>query len=442
MSKKSKNTEIKLDDLINDFSGLLTPGFKDSIIEIIMNNIYKCHHEMKKLCGYTPYDPDYYESYANLQLPLKKDAKDGQEHRRKTAPKVMVEKETKDKNGNVKIEKVPKESKLKHPTNFSSAAKNYITAVLIKMIYEATLVKDEIEDNNIENEEEIKKLICSYLSENSENALSPIIYRIADSIDSKILGYTLPALAGSFNNKISNKIVDHIKSQATQTLIVNEYTKFLRIFSVRIAADLWFEAKKVKPAADDNKKKNKKKNESDNDDDEEEEKSKKNTKKKGNKKEDDEQKYEPVSKTTTPKLLLQFLMDKNLTLCPPSEKITHNQLDFLYNFTEKLSAIEEEKKKNNAKKSKETGKGKSTGGKSKKKTKKSDDEDEDNKSASDAEDDLLSSSSSLSSDDDDDKPKSKSNKKGKAETIKPKEAPEPGKKGKHRKTEDELDIED
>lgn len=439
MSKNTKNTKnvtSAASDLIETYSELLTPGTKDNVTDFLMKNIYLCHHKMHKAYGYTPYNPDIWESHEHI---MKKSDKEDKSIKKKS--------DKKDDSKSVK---------LKHPTTFKSDAKIYLMAILIKMVDEASLVNDEIMSENLDQQDEIKKKISEHASENSEDYISPMIFRICDSYDNKILGDTLPT-SGITLSKLKPKLEKFLKeNEEVQNVIMSEFSKFLRLLAVHISSNLWNEAKYIDPTKEIKKK---------SDDDDDDKKSKK------DKKTPKEPYYEPSSKSTTEKIIKQFIMTCNVTLCPSSDKISNNQLDYLFDFNSLIQAKEDKKKKENkdSKENKENGKdkksAKSNGKKSSPKKKddsdheddanesdnESDNEKSDNESdneKSDNESDIKSDNESGSESDSSkknkksakklvEKPVEKPVEKSAKKSIKPKEAPEPpAKKGKNRKNSD------
>jgi hypothetical protein len=343
--------------------------------------------------------------------------------------------------------------KLKPPTSFVADAKITLMAIFIKMIHEAKSVNDDLVNDNIDQLDEIKKKISDHVSEELKDYVSPIIFRICDHYDNKILGDTLPS-SGITLNKLQNKLDKYLENNTElQTLIMSEFSKFLRLYAIHVACYLWNEAKFVDPSK---AKKVANKDSKDSKDSKDKKKSKK----------DDEPRWVVSSKATSHKSIKQFLMSCNITLCPSADKISNNQLEYLSEF---LAAIQEKEKEKESKKEKKSDSTDSKDKKSKKdskdskdskdkkKSKKNDSDDEDDakdsddeSSKEDSDDETKEESSKEDSDKEDDSDKEnesekeesedESPKKGKkkgGKSVKAKESPEPKHKGKNRKNKDD-----
>lgn len=232
------STFVSANELFSKYSSLLTQSMRDNIANFVTTHIYKVHDSLKQATGSTPFPADEWQSWENLNLPSDKTV---------TMCKKMVPKykeESVVENGETKTVKVKtdeleeKEKRLYKNTQFNAHGKSALAFVLASLVQEAQMVAGVTTSNT----DSIKQSITT--TDGCPYRVSPVIFALCEKYDDSRLSDALPVHLGTLRTKLMDAVGKEIKESVLSSIVSDSFFKFLQIFTINLASDLWFETKK------------------------------------------------------------------------------------------------------------------------------------------------------------------------------------------------------
>lgn len=310
----SANQELNMgDSLITKYSSLVMETMRNSQANFVQEHVYQVFKHIEANVGYTPFPADSWQSWDNL-------CKEKKEQKTNADQKVEVFK-TKEidvdgKKKKVKTEeKELKDKRLRKATTFNAQGKSALAFIITHLTHEAVLAADKITKSDVTS---IKQTIIDNAIENCEYNVSTIVYTVCDKYDDVNIKESFPTIHGGLRGKLDKEIDKYIKNADIRNIVSGAFIKFLQIFTINIASNLWFETKESEDS--DNKART----------------------------------YTGKGTTTSDKQIRQFMLTNSNFLLQNGEKLGEEFFFAFNEFYDELCKIDEERKITNKTKRAET----------------------------------------------------------------------------------------
>jgi ribosomal protein L12E/L44/L45/RPP1/RPP2 len=332
-------------ELVECYPTLTASTFRDQLSTFVTDHVYLNHKILEKENGPNPFPATQWQSWDNLILDKPAVSCPEKVKVQKTRKVGVVDEKTKKpvidpKTGKQKqkTEKIPdqfeeKEKRLRKITTFNAAGKSGLTFPIVSFVHETVMAAPKITKSD---DSTIRDAIESV--EDCEYRVAPVIFSICNQWSDASIKAALPKTNGNLETKLNTAVEKVVEDSNIRHVLVSSIMKFLRIFTIRLASNLWNETKEVK------EKKEKKKDEDDEDDDDEED-------------EDDDTKDEKnisgKGTTTSDKQIRQELLFESQKLEGSDDKLTGEFFLGMDEFAAALAKADNKKKAENKKKREE-----------------------------------------------------------------------------------------
>jgi hypothetical protein len=228
-------------DLIAKYATLVASPLRDALSGYVTDNVYQVLKNTHTNMKYTPFPAAEWQSWDNLCLD-KKDKEGGQKIFADAPAKTQkyVRDATTGKNVRVEGEFEEKKKRLRKITTFNAAGKEALTMIITAFVHEAELVSGE----NHRNDAEIKSAIIENAAK-YEYQISLLLFTICDKYNDDVVKDMFVATHGNAKAKLDGAIDKVVKNSKVKDVVVDTIMRFLQIFTIDLASNLWWETKEA-----------------------------------------------------------------------------------------------------------------------------------------------------------------------------------------------------
>lgn len=226
--------------LINKYAEISKSTMRDLYAMFPTDHIYQIFENTEAEMGYTPFPPSQCQSWGNLR---------SKEPKTMCAEKVEVQKTKPDpanKKKKIKLEGTElKEKRLRKAITFNAQGKAALAFIITSIVHEAvsagTMSKSDIDS--------IKNAICDASQNECEYSVSPLIFAIVNNVDESIIKEQFKSIHGGLISKLEAAIDKYITTDTNvRNVISTTFSSFLKIFTIHLASNSWFETKEIENA--------------------------------------------------------------------------------------------------------------------------------------------------------------------------------------------------
>jgi hypothetical protein len=330
-AKIATPTFLDAAELVDKYSALTASTMRDALATFPTDHVYLVHKGMEKQQGSNPFPSATWHSWDNI-IKEKKDQATETAEKFKVAKTKDVKQFDKDgktpllnKDGKQKVKKVKiegefemKAKRLRKITTFNAAGKAALSFIVATLTHETAMAAPKI---NKADDSSIKDEICNI--EDCDYRLAPAIFAICELYDDALIKENLPKSHGNLESKLTGAIEKIIDDSNIRHVLVSNIMKFLKIFTINLASNLWYETKEIKSKDDE-------------DEDEEED------------EDDDEKSVAGKGTTTSDKHVRQELSRASNLILQGDEKLKGEFFAGMNKFYAQLQKADLKKKKENA----------------------------------------------------------------------------------------------